>query len=184
MSYQPGPYGQPPVGGTPYAQPDPYAQQQQWAHGAPYAQPGAYPPQPYGAPAYGQPGAYPPPQPYGAPVYGQPGAYPPPQPYGVPPYAQAGGAMRMKASNPQANWAMWSGIISLVLSMITLFSLIGSAGIITGIFAIIRGIVALNLAKKLPGNPGRGRAIAAIVMGLLGILLVSLSFMIRTANGG
>jgi uncharacterized membrane protein HdeD (DUF308 family) len=90
----------------------------------------------------------------------------------------------MKVGNPQANWAMWSGIISLVLSLITLFSLIGSAGIITGIFAIIRGIVALISATKLPGNPGRGRAIAAIVMGSLGILIVVFSFMIRTANGG
>ena len=181
MSYQPDPYAQPSVGANPYAQPNPYAQQQQLANGAPYAQPGAYPPPPqsYSAPAYGQPGAYPPPQqPYGAPAYGQPGAYPP-QPYGMPPYPQANGAMGMKVGNPRANWALGSGIISLILGLITLFSLVGSAGVITGIFAIIRGVAALNLASKLPGNPGRGQAITAIVLGSLGILFVVLSFMIR-----
>ena len=187
MSYQP----------DPYAAQDVYAQQQQLANENPYAaQPSAYPPppQPYGAPAYTQPGAYaqpgaypPPQQPYGA-----PGAYPPPPQYGAPPqqpygtpayapvYAQAGA---MKVSNPWARRALYSGVVSLILSLLTLFSLLGFAGIITGTFAIVRGITALKQSAQLPGNAGRGQAIAAIAMGTLAWIFVLLSFALRGLAG-
>lgn len=153
----------------PYAPQDVYAQQQQLAAGQPYAQPGAYPPpqQPYG-----QPGAYPPPQQ----PYAQPGAYPPPQqPYGAPLYPQVG----MKVINPFAKGALYNGVISIILGVVTLFSLVGWAGLITGTLAIVRGVQALNQSKRLPGNAGRGQAIAAIVMGVLAWMFVLLSFALR-----
>src|SRR6185312_7169879 len=145
----------------PYAPQDVYAQQQQLgnsgAYNPPYTQPGAYtqPPQ------YGQPGAYPPP-----PQYGQPGAYPPPPQYGQPGayppnYMQAG----LRTSNPWANRALYSGVISIVLAVVTIVSAYGFAGLITGAFAIYRGITALSVAKRIPGNPGRVQAMLAIVLG-------------------
>src|SRR5579883_713506 len=164
----------------PYAPQDVYAQQQRLAQGNLYAQPGAYPPP---SQPYAQPGTYPPPQQ----PYVQPGAYPPPQqPY---PYAQAGAypppvyaQPGMKARNPWASRALYSGVISLVLSLLTLFSLVGFAGLITGTFAIFRGVTGLNLSKQLPGNAGRAQAIAAIALGSLAWLLVLLSFALRSAG--
>ncbi len=166
----------------PYAPQDVYAQQQQLGAGDPtgapiYSQPGAYPPPPQ---AYGQPGSYPPPPQYGQPgaypppQYGQPGAYPPPQqPYVQPgAYAPQYGRPGVSFGNPWANRALYSGIISIVLAVITFVSAYGFAGIITGSFAIYRGIVALRRASVLPGNPGRIQAIFAIVLGSLALLLV------------
>ena len=153
----------------PYVPQNVYAQQQQLAQGNPSAQPGAYlPPQQ----SYPQPGAYyPPPQQ----PYAQPGVYMPPQQF----YAQPG----QKIKNPWASRALYSGVISLVLGLITFFSLVGFAGVITGTFAIVRGVTALNQSKNLPGNAGRGQAIAAIIMGVLAWVLVLLSFALRGVNG-
>lgn len=185
----------------PYAPQDVYAQQQQLARENPYAaQPGAYPPaQPaYGAyppppQNYAQPGAYPPPPAYTQPGaypppsqnYAQPGAYPPPQqPYGaqgyaVPSYTQIGG----KVNNPWANRALYNGIIALVLSLVTLFSLLGFAGLITGTYAIVRGITALKQSSTLLGNAGRTKAIVAIILGVLAWIFVLLSFALRGLAG-
>lgn len=177
----------------PYAPQDVYAQQQRLAQGDPSAQAGAYPlpQQPYGQPTYTNPGAYLPPQQQapGQPgaylppqqPYGQPGAYPPPQQfYGAPPvYPQQG----MRASNPWANRALYSGVLSLILALVTLFSLVGFAGLITGSFAIYRGITGLTLSNRLPGNAGRVQAIAAIVLGVLAWLLVLMSFALRGISG-
>jgi hypothetical protein len=168
----------------PYTQPDAYAQPAQ----QPYAQPGAYPPQQqYAQPGaypqqqYAQPGAYPQQQ------YAQPGAYPPPQQYGQPGAYQQPQPNYVRAAtrggNPWANGALYSGIISLVFALITFVSQIGYAGLITGSFAIYRGIVALNRSKNLPGNPGRTQAILAIVMGVAALLLVFASFAIRGVAG-
>lgn len=88
----------------------------------------------------------------------------------------------MKVSNPWAGRALYSGVFSLILSLVTLYSLLGFAGVITGTFAIVRGFTALNQAKTLPGNVGRGQAIAAIVMGVLAWIFVLLSFVLRSAN--
>jgi hypothetical protein len=187
----------------PYAPQDIYAQQQRLAQGDPYAQPGTYPPapqQPYAQPStyppapqqpYAQPSTYPPApqQPYAQPStyppapqqpYAQPSTYPPApqQPYapGIAYPPQQPGA-RMK--NPWASRALFSGVFSVILGAITLASLIGFAGLITGTFAIWRGITAINYAKGLPGNPGRGMAITAIVLGALGWIFVLLSFVLR-----
>jgi hypothetical protein len=162
MSYQP----------DPYAQQDVYAQQQQLARGDANVSPGAYPPPPS---AYAQSGAYPPPPS----SYSQPGAYPPvQQPYGQQYYAQP----RMRAGNPWANRALYSGIVSIVLSLVTLWALVGFAGVITGTFAIVRGITALNRANYIPGNPGRGQAIAAIILGILAWVIVIISFVLRAGD--
>ncbi len=172
MSYQQDPY-------TPQ---DVYAQQQ-FAQTNPNAQPGAYPPsqQPYM-----QPGTYPPPQqPY---PYMQPEVYATPQqpytqPGAYPPYQQSYAQMGAKVSNVRANRSLYYGIISLVLSLVTFFSLVGFAGIITGTFAIVNGVMALKQAQSLPGNPGRVQAIAAIAMGALAWVLVLLSFARRAITG-
>jgi hypothetical protein len=78
-----------------------------------------------------------------------------------------------------ANRALYSGVISIVLGLLTLFTLIGFAGVITGTFAIVRGVGALNLSKQMPGNAGRAQAIAAIALGVLAWLFVILSFVLR-----
>jgi hypothetical protein len=85
----------------------------------------------------------------------------------------------MRVKNPWATRALFSGVISVILGLITLASLVGFAGLITGTFAIWRGITALNYAKRLPGNPGRGMAIAAITLGVLGWIFVLVSFVLR-----
>jgi len=109
----------------------------------------------------------------------QQSAYPPlQQPYGAPPHAPAS----LKVSNQWANRALFSGMISLALSLVTLYSLVGFAGLITGTFAIIRGVAALNRSKRLPGNVGRGKAIAAIVMGTLAWTFVLISFLLRSGH--
>jgi hypothetical protein len=143
---------------NPYDPQDVYAQQQRLANEDPY----------------GQAGAYPPPQP----AYGQAGAYPPPPPYGGPSSVRPG----LKVGNPWANGALYMGVVSLILSVITLFSLVGFAGLITGTFAIYRGVRALNQSKRLPGNAGRGRAVVAITLGVLAWVLVLVSFALRSAG--
>ena len=79
---------------------------------------------------------------------------------------------------------MINGIISIILSCITLFALVGYAGLVTGTFAIIYGFIGLNVAKRIPGNPGRGKAITGIVLGFAAWLLVIVSFLIRLAIRG
>jgi hypothetical protein len=86
--------------------------------------------------------------------------------------------------NPRANRALINGIISIILSFITLFALVGYAGLVTGTLAIIYGFIGLNTAKRLPGNPERGRAIAGIVLGFAAWFLVILSFIIRLVVRG
>ncbi len=165
----------------PYAPQDVYAQQQQLGKSDPYsvpsytqpdayaAQSGAYPPPPQ---PYGQPGAYPPPpQPYGQPL-----PYPPPQQN----YVRA--AMR-GSGNVWAKRALYSGVISIILALITMVSQVGFAGLITGAFAIYRGITGLTVANRLPGNPGRAQAIAAIILGVAAWLLVFASFGLRGSIG-
>ena len=71
------------------------------------------------------------------------------------------------------------GILSVVLGMLTLVTLVGFAGIITGIFAVIYGFIALNASKTLPNNMGRGKALAGIILGFAAIGLVIVSFIIR-----
>lgn len=181
----------------PYAPQDVYAQQQQLARENPYGAPPSAPPPAYGAPSsYTQPGAYaPPPQDYTQPGsyapppqnYAQPGAYAPPQQsygtpgygYAAPSYTQIGG----RVSNPLANRALYSGIIAIVFSLLTLFTLIGFAGLITGTYAIIRGSIALKQSSTVLNNSGRGVAIAAIILGVLAWVFVLLSFALRGIPG-
>jgi len=76
---------------------------------------------------------------------------------------------------------MISGFFSLGLGLLTLFTLVGFAGIITGIFAIVRGVSGLRLANQLPNNAGRGQAITGIVLGCVGLFLVIVSLLIQAA---
>lgn len=153
-----------------YSQPDPYSSQQ--PSGAdPYSQQGSYPP------PYTQHGAYPPP-------YQSP--YPPQQPAANPYYPQQSPYPPQYLPlqrNVRARSAMINGIISLILSLLTLFTLVGFAGLITGTFAIIYGFTGLRTAKQLPNRTGYGQAIAGIVLGFAGWFLVILSLVIRGALG-
>ena len=76
------------------------------------------------------------------------------------------------------------GIISVVLGMLTLVTLAGFAGVITGIFAVIYGFTALNASRTLPNNMGRGKALTGIILGFAAIGLVIISFIIRGAANG
>lgn len=143
-----------------YSQPDPYSSQQP-SGTDPYSQQGSYPPQ------YQYP--YPSQQPGAAPYYPQQSPYPPQ----YPPLQR----------NVRARSAMINGIISLALSLLTLFTLIGFAGLITGTFAIIYGFIGLRTARQLPNRVGYGQAIAGILLGIAGWLLVILSFIIRGSSG-
>ena len=79
---------------------------------------------------------------------------------------------------------MINGIISIILGFLTLVALIGYAGLVTGTFAIVYGFIGLNAAKRLPGNAGRGQAIAGIALGFGAWLLVIVSLIIRTTIKG
>jgi hypothetical protein len=127
----------------------------------PYAAPGMYPPQ----------GGYP---------------YPPQQGAGPYPYPPQGTYMPQgrKIQNRRANRAMLYGIFSIFLALITLLQEVGAAGVITGTFAIIYGFTALKVAKQLPGNVGRTKAITAIVLGFVAWFLVIVSLIIRFTLSG
>ena len=85
----------------------------------------------------------------------------------------------MAQRNSRAQSAMLNGFISIVLSLLTLITLVGFAGLITGTFAIVYGFMGLKVAGHLPNNAGRGQAITGIVLGFAGWLLVIVSFIIR-----
>ena len=165
MYSQPGPYpSQQPSGGTPYYQPEAYPPPQ--PNGSPYPQ-SPYPPQ--------QPATnYFPPQQAGGVPYYQQNPYPPQPVYRAPQFG-------IVASNPRAKRAMINGFISLVLSLITLFTLVGYAGVITGTFAIVYGFIGLNQSNKLPNNVGRTQAITGIALGFVAWFIVILSLIMRMA---
>jgi hypothetical protein len=89
----------------------------------------------------------------------------------------------MRGGNAWANRALISGVLSIVLVLVTIISQVGFAGLITGAFAIYRGITALTIANRQPGNPGRVKAILAIVLGALALLLLLASFALRGSIG-
>lgn len=169
--YSPQPGSQPSPEGSSYNQPNPYQQPgNPYQPANPYQQPAQpYTPNPYQQP---QPNPYQQQQqvPYGVPntAYGQPGAYPPQNPGMAPNF-------NVTVGNRLSTRAMWSGIISIVLSLITLFQLVGFTGAITGTFAIINGFRGLYASRQL-GGAGRGRAITGIVLGFVawGILLLAI----------
>ena len=121
-----------------------------------------YSPQPPNVPPYSPQSPYP--------NYPNQGPYPPQYP-------------NMPQRNVLARRAMINGIISIVLSLLTLFTLIGFAGVITGTFAIIHGLRGLSIAQRLPNKVGYGQAITGIVLGCLGWLIVILSFVLRSPTG-
>jgi len=62
-------------------------------------------------------------------------------------------------------WSFWLGLLTLALGW---FNCIGVA---TGPTAVGLGIAALNQIRRQPGLPGRGKAIAGIILGGLGFAL-------------
>jgi hypothetical protein len=49
---------------------------------------------------------------------------------------------------------------------------------------MIYGFTALKIAKRLPGNPGRGQAITGIVLGFVAWFLIIISLIIRFIPSG
>ncbi|HEY5005459.1 MAG TPA: hypothetical protein VII61_20020 [Ktedonobacteraceae bacterium] len=49
---------------------------------------------------------------------------------------------------------------------------------------MIYGFTALKIAKRLPGNPGRGQAITGIVLGFVAWFLIIISLIIRFTPSG
>ncbi len=94
------------------------------------------------------------------------------------------GQANLAQVNPRAKRAMINGFISLGFSLLTLATLIGYAGLITGTFAIIYGFIGLNRSRQLPNNLGRNQAITGIVLGFVAWFIVIISFIIRSATGG
>jgi hypothetical protein len=184
MSSYPPPDNEPPN----YAQPD-----------QPYSTPPNYPQpdQPYGVPpSYPQPD-----QPYGAPPnypppanpYGAPPNYPPPaNPYGTPP----GYAVPAQQYGAQPNYAQPYGMPypvgvppnnGLAIASLILGILILVAGPFTGIPAVITGHMALSRTKANPMVPGRGMAIAGLILGYISIALTVCfigAIIVAAANGG
>jgi hypothetical protein len=82
----------------------------------------------------------------------------------------------------QAKRAIINGLISLVLSVFTLFTLAGFAGLITGTLAIVYGFTGLKAAKQLPNTMGRRQAIIGLALGCIAWFIVILSLIVRTAS--
>ena len=77
--------------------------------------------------------------------------------------------MRMLLPVGRSGWAIAAGYLGLV----SFFPLLG---ILTGILAIIFGIVAISDIRKNPEKHGMGRAIFGIIAGLIGLVLWSVLF--------
>jgi hypothetical protein len=139
-----------------------------------YPQGDAAAPPPAGGyqPSPGQPQGYP----AGGyqPSPGQPQGYPagsvnyPPGGAGYPPggagYPPPGTALVSRHGAGMATASLVLGI----LALITGITVIG--GVVLGLLALIFGVIAARRARR-EGAPGRGRAVAGIVTGVLGIIL-------------
>lgn len=147
----------------PYTAPGAYSQPEATPY--PHPMPGTYP---YPNPPQG---GYPPAPGAGSYTYLPQGGYIPPQGGYIP--------QGQKVQNGRATRAMIYGFISIFLGLITLLQQVGAAGVITGTFAIFYGFTSLKIAKQLPGNTGRGQAIAGIVLGFVAWFLVIASLIIR-----
>jgi len=84
--------------------------------------------------------------------------------------------------NLRAKRAIINGFVSLVLSVFTLVTLAGFAGLITGTLAIVYGFMGLGTAKQLPGDMGRRQAIIGIALGFMAWFVVILSLIVRAAS--
>ncbi|MBE9925915.1 DUF4190 domain-containing protein [Cellulosimicrobium cellulans] len=167
--------GAPGYGGTPeqapYGFPGP----------APY---GADPQTPYGQPGYGGP-AGDPPQGYAQPYpaagaqqpYGQPYGDPAQQPYGAPqqPYGSPFG----NGYAPYAAPASTTGTMAIVGFVLAILGFLGSwipfvniFAAVMGIAGVVLGFVGLSQAKQ--GRSGKGFSIAAIVLGVVSVLVTIL----------
>lgn len=123
----------------------------------------------FGGPPAGSPPppSSPPPPPggYGAPPVGGYGG--PPQAYGTSGFSPSGGTMHSQGSDSNG-----MAIASLVLGIIGLVTFWACGfGAIPGLVAVVLGILGLQAANKLPGQPQRGLAIAGIVTGGLAVLV-------------
>lgn len=179
---EPQPYGSPDAasgapgyGGTP----------EQAPYGDPgYAPYGADPQTPYGQPGYGQPAGEPAPghaQPYPAAgaqqPYGQPYGDPAQQPYGA--AQQPYGSPFGNGYAPYTAPASSTGTMAIVGFVLAILGFLGSwipfvniFAAVMGIAGVVLGFVGLSQAKQ--GRSGKGFSIAAIVLGVVSVLVTIL----------
>ncbi|KAA0019410.1 DUF4190 domain-containing protein [Antrihabitans cavernicola] len=129
----------------------------------PYSPQGPYGQQPYGQQPYGQqPHGQ---QPYGQQPYGQ-------QPYGqppqAPPYYSGGGPPYGQQPQQGGSGLAIGALICAIIGILTCWTVIG--GIVLGIVALILGLIARSKAKKGESG-GAGMSLAAVILGLLAIVL-------------
>lgn len=88
--------------------------------------------------------------------------------------------------NQQATNSMILGILSLILSFFTLapglLSALGCAGAVGALLALAAGVMGLRAAST-PEMPGRGRAIAGMVAGGIGLLVFGAAMFGAVAEG-
>jgi hypothetical protein len=85
----------------------------------------------------------------------------------------------VRVTNQRANVALIDGCLSIVLSLITFYNQYGIAGIFTGTFAIVYGVMGLNIAQRLPNKAGQMQAIAAIILGCISDTLVIITLILQ-----
>jgi hypothetical protein len=175
MMYSPqGPYpAQEPSGAVPYPSQSSYSPQQSFG-AVPYTSQDLYPAQ-QAFEAYSPQSSYPVQQSFEMLPYAPQRSYVPQKPLIN---AQSYEAPR----NLQAKRAIINGLISLVLSVFTLVTLAGFAGLITATLAIVYGFLGLRVAKQLPNTMGRRQAAIGLGLGCVAWLVVILSLIVRAAS--
>lgn len=75
-------------------------------------------------------------------------------------------------SNQEAKRAIINGVIAFLVSLLTLTTVAGFAGLVIGAFAMLYGFLGLRLARRLPDKAGRGQALVGIALGLTACCIV------------
>ncbi|MBA2678533.1 MAG: DUF456 domain-containing protein [Ktedonobacteraceae bacterium] len=84
--------------------------------------------------------------------------------------------------NQQAKRAVINGVIALLVSLFTLSTIAGLAGLVIGAFAMIYGLSGLRLARRLPNRTGRGQALVGIALGFAACCIVITAFILRAPH--
>lgn len=75
-------------------------------------------------------------------------------------------------SNQEAKRAIINGVIAFLVSLLTLSTVAGFAGLVIGAFAMLYGFLGLRLARHLPDKAGRGQALVGIALGFTACCIV------------
>ena len=85
-------------------------------------------------------------------------------------------------SNQEAKRAIINGVIAFLVSLLTLSTVAGFAGLVIGAFAMIYGFFGLRLARRLPNKAGRGQALVGIALGLTACGIVIIASILRVPH--